>query len=78
MSRESVQGIAGQDDNATAGVAVSRWSGGASARGESLVWTRGYFREESEHLRTVPRWRNYRLQAALLLALTACVVAIFR
>jgi SSS family solute:Na+ symporter len=59
-------------------IAVSEWTGGASARGASLVWTRGYFREESEHLRTVPRWRNYRLQAALLLALTACVVVIFR
>jgi solute:Na+ symporter, SSS family len=59
-------------------VAVSLRTGGASARDESLVWTIGYFRAESERLRTIPAWRNYRVQAAVLLALTACVVVIFR
>ncbi len=59
-------------------VAVSKWTGAASARGESLVWTREYFRGEGRHLSAVPLWRNYRLQAALLLALTACLVIMFR
>ena len=59
-------------------VAVSAWRGGTPVRGESLIWTIGYFRQESQHLRTVPLWRNYRLQGALLLALTACVVVAFR
>jgi len=59
-------------------VAVSLRTGGATASGESLVWTIRYFRSENELLRTLPLWRNYRVQAALLLALTACVVVVFR
>jgi SSS family solute:Na+ symporter len=59
-------------------VAVSSWTGEAPAKGPSLIWTLGYFRAESERLRAVPLWRNYRAQAALLLALTACVVVAFR
>jgi SSS family solute:Na+ symporter len=59
-------------------VAVSHRTGGAPAPGESLVWSSGYFREESARLRTVPLWRNYRVQAALLLALTGYVVVVFR
>ena len=58
--------------------AVSAWTGAASARGELLVWTRAYFRVESERLKTVPLWRNYRIQALVLLTLTACVVIVFR
>jgi SSS family solute:Na+ symporter len=59
-------------------IGVSLWKGGTSRRGDSLVWTCGYFRAESERLRALPAWRNYRIQAALLLALTACVVILFR
>lgn len=59
-------------------VAVSYSTGEARAAGESLVWTLGYFRSESARLRIVPWWRNYRVQAAVLLALTACLVVIFR
>src|SRR5215469_11275114 len=59
-------------------IAVSEWKGSASTHGESLVWTIGYFRAESDRLRALPAWRNYRIQAALLLALTACVVVLFR
>jgi SSS family solute:Na+ symporter len=59
-------------------IGVSLWTGGSSRPGDSLVWTFGYFRAESECLRTLPAWRNYRIQAALLLALTACVVVLFR
>jgi len=33
---------------------------------------------ESEQLRALPLWRNYRVQAALLLVLTACLVVVFR
>jgi len=42
------------------------------------VWTIGYFRQETQRLKTVPLWRNYRMQGALLLVLTACVVIAFR
>jgi SSS family solute:Na+ symporter len=59
-------------------IAVSLWTGGSSRRGDSLIWTFGYFRAESELLRALPAWRNYRIQAVLLLALTACVVILFR
>jgi len=50
----------------------------APATSESLIWTRSYFRAESEYLRAVPLWRNYRVQAVVLLVLTACVVVAFR
>ena len=59
-------------------VTVSRWTGGASAQSHALIWTTEYFRAESDNLRSVPLWRNYRVQAALVLALTACVVIAFR
>src|SRR5262249_31670724 len=59
-------------------VAVSHRVRGSPPASESLIWTRGYFRAESERLRAVPLWRNYRVQAAVLLALTACVVLAFR
>ena len=59
-------------------VVVSRYTGGAAATGEGLVWTVRYFRAESERLRMVPVWRNYRVQALVLLALTACLVVAFR
>jgi len=45
---------------------------------EGVVWTRAYFRAESEELRALPLWRNYRVQAAALLVLTACLVLVFR
>jgi SSS family solute:Na+ symporter len=59
-------------------IVVSHRTGGAAVRDEPLVWTLGYFRGESVRLRAVPLWRNYRVQAAVLLALTACLVVIFR
>jgi solute:Na+ symporter, SSS family len=49
-----------------------------SALAAALVWTPEYYREETERLRSVTPWRNYRLQAAGLLVLTAIVVVIFR
>jgi len=59
-------------------IAVSLASRGAKADRESLIWTPRYFRTESERLRGMSPWRNYRLQAALLLVLTAFVVVTFR
>ncbi len=44
---------------------------------EGLMWTPSFWRAETEALRTVPAWKNYRLQSAVLLALTALVVGIF-
>jgi len=59
-------------------IGVSLWSGRPAERVDSVIWTAAYFRAESERLRAVPVWRNYRVQAALLLLLTACVVVAFR
>ena len=50
----------------------------AGAAVNRLIWTSAYFREESRRLRALPAWRNYRVQAAVLLALTACLVVAFR
>ena len=50
----------------------------ARADSGSLVFTSAVLREDSAQLRQVPPWRNYRIQAAALLALTALVVILFR
>jgi SSS family solute:Na+ symporter len=49
----------------------------ASAVTSALVWTPAHYRAETERLRAVAPWRNYRVQAAALLILTAIVVAFF-
>jgi SSS family solute:Na+ symporter len=60
-------------------VIASRWRPARlSAIAAALVWTPGHYREETERLRSVPLWRNYRVQAVSLLALTAVVVVVFR
>jgi SSS family solute:Na+ symporter len=46
--------------------------------GEALVWTPAFFRAESRDLGREKLWRNYRVQAAALLILTACIVFWFR
>jgi SSS family solute:Na+ symporter len=50
----------------------------ASAVAAALVWTPMHYRAETERLRSVALWRNYRVQAMGLLVLTAIVVVIFR
>jgi SSS family solute:Na+ symporter len=58
---------------------VSAWNRAPrSAVASELVWTPAYYRAETERLRSVASWRNYRIQAAGLLILTAIVVVIFR
>jgi solute:Na+ symporter, SSS family len=60
-------------------IAVSLWRRApASAVAAELVWTPAHYRAETERLRSVPPWRNYRVQALGLLILTAIVVVIFR
>ena len=60
-------------------VVVSAWTRQpASAVAAALVWTPAHYREETERLRSVALWRNYRAQAAALLILTAIVVFCFR
>ncbi|MHB8813909.1 MAG: sodium:solute symporter family transporter [Steroidobacteraceae bacterium] len=49
-----------------------------SAVASALVWTPAHYRAETERLRSVAPWRNYRVQAVGLLILTAIVVVIFR
>ena len=44
---------------------------------EGLMWTPAFFRAETEDLRGVPLWKNYRVQSAVLVALTAVVVIAF-
>ncbi len=43
-----------------------------------VMWSPRDFRAESATLQAVPFWRNYRIQAAALLTLTAAVVIAFR
>jgi solute:Na+ symporter, SSS family len=45
---------------------------------EGLMWRRVDYAEETEHLKTVPLWQNYRVQAVALLAVTAVLVWIWR
>jgi SSS family solute:Na+ symporter len=45
---------------------------------EATMWTLEFSRAERLRLRMVPFWQDYRIQAALLLLLTATVVFIFR
>jgi solute:Na+ symporter, SSS family len=60
-------------------VLVSLWKPApVPARITSLMWTAAHFRAETERLRPLPAWRNYRVQAAVLLILTATVVVMFR
>lgn len=41
---------------------------------EPLTWTPAFFRRETVELRELPWWQNYRIQSAIVLALTAVVV----
>lgn len=59
-------------------IGVSLASGGRGTAPAEVIWTTAFFRAESERLKGVPAWRNYRLQAAMLLLLTAGVVIAFR
>lgn len=58
-------------------IAVSVASGDRGQAPAGVIWTPAFFRAESERLRTLPPWRNYRLLSGLLLLLTAAVVIAF-
>lgn len=45
---------------------------------EAMIWTPDFFRAETRGLVGVPAWKNYRVQAGTLLALTALIVWAFR
>jgi SSS family solute:Na+ symporter len=64
----------------TAILIVASWlrRGPDSAIASALVWTPAHYRAETERLRAVAPWRNYRVQALALLILTAIVVVVFR
>jgi SSS family solute:Na+ symporter len=49
-----------------------------SPASEATMWTLDFSRAEQLRLRPIPFWRDYRIQAALLLVLTAAIVFIFR
>ncbi|HEV2444212.1 MAG TPA: sodium/solute symporter [Steroidobacteraceae bacterium] len=62
-------------------VVASMWNrhrAPASAVASALVWTPAHYRAETERLRAVAPWRNYRVQAVGLLILTAVIVVCFR
>ena len=59
-------------------IGVSLAAGARGAPPTEVIWTPAYFRVESAALRSVPPWRNYRVQAAALLLLTGCLVILFR
>jgi SSS family solute:Na+ symporter len=48
------------------------------AQVDALMFTAAALRADSAQLVGVPPWRNYRVQAAALLLLTALVVIVFR
>ena len=50
----------------------------AAEKIDGLLWTRRFYRAETESLRKLPLWQNYRVQATLLIALTAVIVWSFR
>jgi SSS family solute:Na+ symporter len=59
-------------------IAGSRNGTAPTAEQVSVCWTRRFFRQESEELKTLPWFLNYRLWAAVLLGLTAWLVIAFR
>lgn len=59
-------------------VLASLVSGAPRREITSVMWRPQDFRDESVALRGVPLWRNYRIQAAALLVLTAVIVVAFR
>ncbi len=44
----------------------------------AVCWTRSFFRQETQSLQSLPWYRNYRIWAVVLLALTAWLVLAFR
>ena len=59
-------------------VGVSLLSGREAGKDwSSLVWTPAYFREETEGLKDLPFYKNYRYQSLLLLAVIAWLLIVF-
>ena len=50
----------------------------AATKTEGIIWTPAFYREETARLAAEPFWRNYRVLAVGLLALTAAIVFTFR
>ncbi|MEM6783455.1 MAG: sodium:solute symporter [Bacteroidota bacterium] len=44
---------------------------------EDLTWTPAFWRAETERLKTIPMWKNYRVQSFALVVVTMIVVAMF-
>jgi SSS family solute:Na+ symporter len=68
----------------TAGCILTHWvvsrlgTAPATEQVTALLWSRQTFRDETIELRGLPLWQNYRVQAALLMTLTAVIVWLFR
>jgi SSS family solute:Na+ symporter len=59
-------------------VGVSLLKPAAGDKDAAGLWKPGFTAAERLHLRLLPLWQDYRLQAALLLLLTAGIVIVFR
>lgn len=57
--------------------AGSRSGAAPTVEQQQLVWSMRFYREETEELRGLPWWRNYRILSLLLLLITAAVVIPF-
>lgn len=44
---------------------------------DNLLWTPAHYRSESKSLRTLPAWKNYRVQSVVLLAAIVLLLVIF-
>jgi solute:Na+ symporter, SSS family len=58
-------------------VVVSLYTPPPSAEAQELVWTRDLYREETQRLKDVPWFKNYRVLSVLLLIVTLSVVVMF-
>ncbi|MEO0740545.1 MAG: sodium:solute symporter [Bacteroidota bacterium] len=44
---------------------------------EGLTWTPAFWRAETEHLKMLPAWKNYRVQSLVLVAATLVIIVMF-
>lgn len=59
------------------GISLATGAPSDPERVREVTWSPQYWREESEHLRGMPLWKNYRFWSVALLISTAIIVIIF-
>lgn len=58
-------------------IVVSLMTAGAEKDVSDLVWTPAFFRAETEELKALPLYKNYRVHAVGLLAIAAGIIIAF-